>query len=193
MKKTEIEIRVASLDDAEEILNIYTPYILDTAITFEYDIPSLEEFRGRIAGTLERYPYYVAEAEGKIVGYAYASAFKGRKAYDWSIETSIYVEHGLQGSGIGRKLYEKLEEALKKQGIRNVNACIAYTENEDQYLTNDSMRFHEHLGYELVGTFHKCAYKFDKWYDMIWMEKMIAEHGEKPEDILAFPEIKERI
>ena len=82
-----------------------------------------------------------------------------------------------------------MEETLKKQGIRNVNACIAYIEEEDQYLTNDSMYFHEHFGYELVGTFHKCAWKFDKWYDMIWMEKMIAEHGENPEDIIPFPNL----
>lgn len=184
-----MNIRVAAPEDAEKILKIYEPYITDTAITFEYDIPSVEEFRDRICKTLNRYPYYVAEQNGEIVGYAYASEFKGRKAYDWSVETSIYVKRDLHGQGIGKALYEVLENALKKQGIRNVNACIAYTEQEDAYLTNDSMYFHEHFGYALVGTFHKCAWKFDKWYDMIWMEKMIAEHGENPEDIIPFPNL----
>lgn len=189
MKKEEIHIRVAALEDAEEILSIYTPYILDTAITFEYEIPSVEEFRERIRSTLSRYPYFVAVKDDNIIGYAYASALKGRKAYDWSIETSIYLKQDCRGLGVGRQLYEKLEQTLKIQGVRNVNACIAYTEEEDSYLTNDSMYFHEHLGYQLIGTFHKCAYKFDKWYDMIWMEKMIAEHDEKPEELIPFPEI----
>lgn len=187
-----MQIRIAAPEDAEEILKIYEPYILDTAITFEYEIPSLEEFRNRIIHTLKCYPYFVAIEDGQIVGYAYASEFKGRKAYDWSVETSIYVKQDMKGLGIGKKLYEILEETLKKQGIRNVNACIAYIEEEDQYLTNDSMYFHEHFGYELVGTFHKCAWKFDKWYDMIWMEKMIAEHGERPEDMIPFPELNEK-
>lgn len=191
MKYENICIRTATPADAEEILGIYIPYITDTAITFEYEIPTIEDFRERIRSTLEKFPYYVALLEDRIVGYAYASTFKGRKAYDWSVETSIYVAQEFHGKGIGKLLYTKLEDTLQKQGIRNVNACIAYTDEEEEHLTNDSMRFHEHLGYTLIGTFHKCAWKFDKWYDMIWMEKMIAEHGEKPEDILYFPELKE--
>ncbi|MBQ0000136.1 MAG: N-acetyltransferase [Clostridiales bacterium] len=191
METASIQIRTASVADAEQILNIYIPYILDTAITFEYVIPTLESFKARIRHTLERYPYYVAVEGDRILGYAYASEFKGRKAYDWSVETSIYVDRECHGRGIGRLLYDRLEEALGKMGITNVNACIAYTENEEEHLTNDSMYFHEHLGYALVGTFHKCAWKFDKWYDMIWMEKMIGEHVDRPADIRSFKEIED--
>ena len=120
-----LHIRTAQISDAEELLAIYKPYIENTAITFEYDVPSIEEFANRIKTTLKKYPYIVAELNGKIVGYAYAEVFKGRKAYDWSVETSIYIRLENHGNGIGRKLYEKLEEILTKQGVTNVNACIA--------------------------------------------------------------------
>ena len=182
-----LHIRTAKVSDAEELLTIYRPYIENTAITFEYDVPSVEEFANRIKTTLEMYPYIVAELDRKIVGYAYAGVFKGRKAYDWSVETSIYVSLDNHGNGIGRLLYEKLEEILKNQGVTNVDACIAYAEHEDEHLHNDSVHFHEKLGYKTVGIFHKCAYKFDKWYDMIWMEKFIAEHKAKPNDIIPYP------
>lgn len=136
-------IRVATEADAEEILAIYAKYIEQTAITFEYVVPSIEEFRGRIRHTLERFPYLIAEKDGKIAGYAYVSPFKERAAYDWSVETSIYVDMEQKRSGIGRRLYEELENILKQQGILNVNACIAYPQAEDEYLTKDSVLFHE--------------------------------------------------
>lgn len=185
-----LHIRTAQISDAEELLKIYKPYIENTAVTFEYDVPSVEKFAERIKNTLAKYPYLVAEINGRIVGYAYAGVFKDRKAYDWSVETSIYVDLNNHRNGIGRLLYEKLEEILKSQSITNVNACIAYTEHEDEHLHNDSVRFHEKLGYKTVGIFHKCAYKFDKWYDMVWMEKFIAPHNSKPKNIILFPTMK---
>ena len=116
-----LHIRTAQISDAEELLAIYKPYIENTAITFEYNVPTVEEFANRIKTTLKRYPYIVAELNGKIVGYAYAGVFKGRKAYDWSVETSIYIRLENHGNGIGRKLYEKLEEITKdKQIMRNI-------------------------------------------------------------------------
>jgi len=184
-----IAIRIATETDAEEILAIYEKYIKETAITFEYDVPSIEEFRGRIRHTLERYPYLVAEKNEKIVGYAYVSPFKERVAYDWAVETSIYVDMEQKRGGIGRRLYEELETILKQQGILNVNACIAYPQVEDEYLTRNSVRFHEKLGYKMVGTFHQCGYKFNRWYDMVWMEKFIGEHQENQPDIIPFPEL----
>lgn len=184
-----IAIRIAKETDVEEILAIYEKYIKETAITFEYDVPSIEEFRGRIRHTLERYPYLVAEKNEKIVGYAYVSPFKERAAYDWAVETSIYVDMEQKRGGIGRRLYEELETILKQQGILNVNACIAYPQVEDEYLTRDSVRFHEKLGYKMVGTFHQCGYKFNRWYDMVWMEKFIGEHQENQPDIIPFPEL----
>lgn len=184
----EVKIRTADIGDAEELLKIYAPYVENTAISFEYEVPSVDEFRDRIRKTLERYPYIVAEKNGEILGYAYVSVFHARKAYDWSVETSIYIRLDQKGRGLGKKLYLAIEDILKKQHVSNLYACIAYTEQEDEHLTNDSMRFHEHLGYRLAGTFRKCGYKFGKWYDMIWMEKMIGKHPNEPEEFIAFSE-----
>lgn len=168
-----MEIRTATINDAEELLEIYRPYVEDTAISFEYDVPTVEEFAGRIESIKKKYPYIVAVEDGKIIGYAYAGVFKGRAAYDHCVETTIYIKSDCKGKGIGRKLYEELEKELKAQGIRNLYACIAVCDVEDEHLTNDSWHYHEHMGYELVGRFHKCGYKYDRWYDMIWMEKFI--------------------
>lgn len=172
-------VRTAKLSDAEEILSIYAPYVEQTAITFEYDVPSLDEFRGRIEKTLEKFPYLVAEDEGGIVGYAYAGVFKGRAAYDWCVETTIYVKMNLRGKGIGKVLYDVLEQQLKEQGILNLNACISWVDTPNEYLTHQSPQFHEHLGYRKCAHFHQCGYKFGRWFDMIWMEKLIGEHKEQ--------------
>ena len=174
--KKEVTIRVAAVDDAKALLEIYAPYVRETAITFEYEVPSVEEFRRRIAHVLEKYPYLVAEYGGKIVGYAYVSPFKERAAYGWAVETSIYVDQNCRHMGIGKKLHEALEECLKKMGILNMEACIGYPEEDDEYLTKNSAQFHEHLGYRMVGEFKKCGYKFHRWYNMVWMEKIIGEH-----------------
>ncbi len=190
MSKQIIIIRKASPDDAEELLGIYAPYVKQTAISFEYEVPSVEEFRGRISNTLKRYPYFVAECDGNIVGYTYAGAFQSRAAYDWSVETTVYIKQEERRKGIGRKLYAALEKALKRQGISNMNACIAVPEGKDEHLTKDSPAFHEQMGFQMVGTFHKCGYKFNNWYDMVWMEKMIGEHVSNQPHVIPFGEIK---
>lgn len=187
-KRKEVRIRTATKADAPALLNIYAPYVEQTAITFEYEVPSVEEFAGRIEQILEKYPYLVAEAEGEIVGYAYAGTFKARAAYDWSVETTIYVNQKKKRMGIGGKLYAALEEALRAQHILNLNACIGYPQKEDEYLTKDSEKFHQKLGYRLVGTFHDSGYKFGRWYDMIWVEKMLGEHTESPASVIPFSE-----
>ena len=171
-----INIRPATLGDAESIQRIYAPYVAETAISFEYDVPSVEEMARRIVETLKGYPWIVAEENGKVVGYAYAHIFHGRAAYQWSVETSIYVDRQEKRKGIGGKLHEALENALKAQGILNLNAAIAWVEPEDEYLTHDSVRFHERLGYTKVAHFHQCGRKFGRWYDIIWMEKIIGKH-----------------
>lgn len=186
MEKHEIIIREAGEKDAEALLEIYAPYVKNTAITFEYEVPSVEEFAERIRHTRERYPYLAAEIDRKIVGYAYVSPFHDRKAYDWAVETSIYVERNRKGLGIGRKLYDVLEQVLAHQNILNLNACIAYPDPEDEYLTRDSVRFHEHLGYRLVGEFYQCGYKFHRWYNMVWMEKHIGSHQENQPEVIPF-------
>jgi phosphinothricin acetyltransferase len=171
-----LTIRSATPADARDLLKIYAPYVTETAITYEYDVPSVEEFAERIRTTLEKYPYLVAELDGRAVGYTYAGIFHEREAYRMSAETSIYVAQGEHGHGVGRALYEALEDSCRQRGIRNLYACIAYTEVEDEHLTQGSVRFHTKLGYRMVGRFQKCARKFDHWYDMVYMEKFIASH-----------------
>lgn len=185
-----IQIRIASADDAKALLEIYTPYVEKTAITFEYDIPTLQEFENRINRTLKNYPYLVAEQNGELLGYAYTGPFVGRAAYGWSAEVSIYLKETKRKMGIGRRLYDALEQISKAQNILNLNACIGYTETEDEHLTNNSMEFHAHMGYTLVGRFHNSGYKFGRWYDMIWMEKLIGEHSDNPLPVIAFPALE---
>ena len=176
-------IEKATVDDAEELLAIYAPYVRDTAISFEYVVPSVEDFTDRILQISEKYPYIKAVEDGKIIGYAYANTFKGRKAYDWSVETTVYVRRDAKRNGIGRRLYECLEQSLKKMGVLNMNACIASAKVDDAFLTNDSMYFHSRMGFTEVGRFHNSGYKFGRWYDMIWMEKMIGPHDANPGEV----------
>lgn len=169
-------IRNAVPEDAGSLLYIYSYYVEHTAITFDYDVPSEEEFRAKMEKTLEHYPYLIIETDGEIAGYAYAGPFVGRAAYSRSCEMTIYLDHTRRKNGLGRALYEALEDALRREGILNLYACIGYADPEDEYLTNNSAQFHAHLGYTLAGRFHQCGYKFGRWYDMVWMEKIIGEH-----------------
>lgn len=189
----EIIIRPAAPDDAATLLEIYAPYVEKTAITFEYTVPTIEEFRRRIEKISSVYPYIAAERNGEILGYAYAGLFKEREAYARSVETTIYVRQDAKHLGIGRRLYESLEAILKSQGFQNLNACIAVPICEDEYLTFDSVKFHSRMGYITVGEFHKCAYKFGRWYNMVWMEKLIGEHEKLPAPLVLFPEIKKSV
>ena len=187
-------IRVATINDAQELLDIYAPYVTDTAISFEYDVPSLTEFEERITNILKKYPYLVAEYDGEILGYAYTHAFVGRAAYDHAVETTIYLKEGKTKMGVGRMLYEALERISQAQNIFNMNACIGYPEIEDEHLTMNSVQFHEHMGYRMVGTFHNCGYKFGTWYHMVWMEKIIGLHEPTPLPVIPFSELnKEKI
>ena len=185
-----IVVRNASLEDAERILEIYDYYVKNTAITFEYDTPSLHEFQKRMEKTMQRYPYLVILKDGRMEGYAYAGAFVGRAAYDWSCEITVYLDHQAQKCGMGRIIYEALEKALREMGIRNLYACIGYPERDDEYLTANSAGFHAHLGFVKVGEFHKCGYKFNRWYNMIWMEKIIGKHHAEQAPITRYPTLK---
>ena len=169
-----LKIRDATEDDAAAILEIYAPYIEKTAITFEYTVPSLDEFRKRTADIIAHFPYIVAEEGGKIVGYAYASTFHARAAYLHTAELSIYVDENAHRGGIGSALYAALEERLKARDITTLYACIAVTPREnDPYLTNTSPLFHANRGYKQCGYFTHCAIKFDLWYDIVYYEKHI--------------------
>lgn len=165
-------IREATVEDAEAILNIYSYYVENTAISFEYVTPSIEEFRNRIKNTLEKYPYLVAVIDDVIVGYSYAGVFKPRRAYNHCVEITIYIHKDCKKQGIGKALYARLQEELLQSGFTNHYACIAVCDMEDEYLTNNSMEFHQHVGFTLVGRFRACGKKFGNTYDMVWMEKL---------------------
>lgn len=185
-----VKIRTATPADAAELLKIYAPYVENTAITFEYEIPTVQEFEGRIRNVLKKFPYLVAELDGEIVGYAYVSPFHERAAYQWGVETTVYVRGDKKKHGIGKALYEALEKILALQNILNLNACIGYPKVEDEHLTKNSVQFHERMGYRFVGEFYKCGYKFGRWYNMVWMEKHIGEHKEQPVQVKTFDEVR---
>lgn len=180
----EIKIRTVTEADAAELLEIYAPYVTDTVVTYEYEVPTVEEFCRRIADTRKQYPYFAAVQEGKIIGYAYASAFHPRAAYRWSAEATVYLRMEERGKGVGQMLYRALEEALKRQNVENINACIAYPNPQ-------SIAFHEKMGYHAVGKFTDCAYKLGEWLGMVWMEKTLGTHPNPPRPFRPYPEIAE--
>ena len=173
-----ILIRSAVPADAARLAEIYRYYVENTAISFEYDAPDPAEFRQRIKRTLAGYPYLVLEEDGIILGYAYAGPFKARAAYARSAELSIYLDQATRGRGLGARLYGALEAEMVARGFMNLYACIADPVEEDEYLTHGSERFHQRMGFTRAGSFHRCAWKFGRWYNMIWMEKIIGEHRE---------------
>ena len=189
-----MEIRLASMDDAEDILAVYAPYVRETAVTFEYDVPDADTFRRRVETIRKEYPYLVAAEDGKIVGYAYASAFHERAAYRHTAETSIYLARNRRMRGIGTQLYRELEKRLLRQNVFVLYACVTATDRKnDAFLTDGSILFHEKMGYTVIGKHHLCGYKFDQWYSVVWMEKVLRERPEKPEPFIPFsacPEVR---
>ena len=151
-----ITTRYAVPEDAKRLLEIYAPYVENTAITFEYDVPTLEEFIERIRHTLEKYPYIVALNNGTIVGYAYAGMFHEREAYSRCVETSIYVDNNMKHIGIGGILHKALEDELKKNGFLNMYACIACPKKEDEYLNRNSMGETWHWGQTALSPVSEC-------------------------------------
>jgi len=189
----EISIRTAAADDAEELLSIYSYYVKNTAVTFEHDVPTTEEFSRRIKETLQNYPYLVALVDGKIAGYIYAGRFRARASYMWSASTSIYIARKYHRVGIGKRLYSELETILAKQNIVNVYAGVADPAEEDEYLTHNSERFHHAIGYNVIARYHYCASKFGRWYNLIEMEKIIGRHTCPPGEFIPFSELQKRL
>ena len=174
--------RFATEKDTQKILEIYKPYVENTTITFEYEVPTYEEFQVRIRETLEEYPYIVCEYGDEIVGYAYAHRIWSRAAYQWDAELSVYTDEKFAGNGIGKKLYEKLIEILKLQNVVNVYALVTYP-NES------SEKLHNYFGFKKVAFFEKTGYKFGKWIGVTWFEKAILPHSENPKPLKKISEI----
>ena len=165
-----MEIRLAKPSDARSLLDIYAPYVENIAITFEYEVPTIEDFAIRIEKTLEKCPYLVAEEDGVVLGYAYASTYYARAAYDQAVELSVYVSQDARGKGVGSKLYDALEDLLDQMGYVHFLACIS--------LPNEaSLALHRKRGYHQVAHFPKIGYKFNRWHDIVWLQKSLDKEA----------------
>lgn len=178
-----MSVRQAKLQDVPRILEIYAPYVENTAISFEYTVPSLEVFTQRFLGITAQFPWLVWEEEGRVLGYAYGSRAFERAAYQWSAAASIYLCPEAQRKGIGKKLYAALEEILQRQGYRKVYAVIT-TANEA------SVAFHRAVGYRHTATMADCGYKFGQWYGTIWMEKDLNTWETPPREPVSVHQIR---
>ena len=176
--------RPATPDDAADLLEIYAPYVRETAISFEYEVPSVSEFKERIEKISARFPYIVVLSDegGKetICGYAYGGVFHAREAYKHCTEISIYLRSDMRGKGLGAELYHELERTLIERGFTTVYAGIAATRrNPDEHLSDASIRFHTKMGFHHAGLMRHCGLKFGKWYDLVYMEKQLVNIEEK--------------
>lgn len=177
------KIRLAVESDCMEMLEIYAPFVKNTTVSFEYDVPSINEFLNRIVEVQKKYPWLVCEIDNRIVGYAYASPFNKRAAYDWSVDYSIYINTDYHGKRIGTALYTCLTELLKLQGFYNAFAGISSSNIKSE-------SFHKSFGFKTIGTYHSAGYKFNNWYDVQWFEYKITEVNNSPDKIRTIDEIK---
>ncbi len=175
-------IRLATTADCEALANIYKPYVEATAITFEVVPPDGEEFAHRIAKTMENYPYLVAEEEGKVIGYAYASRYRERAAFAWDAELSVYIAEGHHGKGLGTRFYAALEAILKLQNAVNLYAAVT-ADNPA------SVAFHESFGFDRIGLFRNAGFKNGAWHDVLWFEKQIGDLAVPPKDFISFKKL----
>lgn len=172
-----MKIRFATIEDTEKILNIYAQY-MKTPITFEYKVPSVEEFKERILSILKDYPYIVLENDGKLLGYAYAHRFKERSAYAWGAECSIYMDKNIHLKGYGKKLYSALIDVLRLQGVKTAYACVT-SANEA------SEKFHEHFKFKKCAEFQNAGFKHGKWYGITWFELPINDYDKNPKPVIS--------
>jgi len=182
-------IRLATENDAEQIQAIYVPYVLHTAISFELGPPTVEEMRQRIVKTVQHWPWLVCENKGEVLGYAYASRYRERAAYKWSVEVSVYIDERFHRLGIGRALYSPLFKLLALQGFYNAYAGITLP-------SSASVGLHESLGFQPVGVYRAAGYKLGAWHDVGWWQLMLRASTIPPEPlkdfgaVRAFPEWK---
>lgn len=174
-------IRLAEEQDSAQLLRIYAQYI-DTAVTFEYELPGEEEFARRIRSFSRQYPYLVCEQNGTIIGYAYAHRQAERAAYGWNAEVSVYLDHACTGCGIGTALYRILLELLQMQGIRTVYALVTSANPA-------SAAFHVSAGFHRMAVQRHTGYKNGAWHDIIWMEKQLAPYDLHPEPVRSIREL----
>jgi L-amino acid N-acyltransferase YncA len=176
------EVRLAAKTDAKEIIDIYTPSILNAAISFETEVPSVEEMQKRIKTILQTYPWIVCSVDGKIGGYVYGSKYRDREAYQWSCECTAYIHEQFKGKGIGKKLYQLLFQLLKLQGFRTVYAVIT--------LPNEpSTNLHEKCGFEKFAEYENVGYKFGNWHTVGWWKLRLNDYNPDPPPPLKLSEL----
>ena len=180
-----MRIRFATEKDALALLAIYNQYI-DTSITFEYILPSEEEFKNRIREYSKVYPYLICEENGTVLGYVYAHRGMERAAFQWNAEISIYLDPNICGKGLGRKLYALIIELLQLQGVKTVYGSVS-TPNPR------SVKLHEDMGFHFLGAYHNTGYKAGAWRDLMWFEKQIGEYDEEPMPIQTIHEIDSQV
>ena len=180
-------VRAAAPEDAEQLLEIYTPFVISedsslSNVSFELAAPDVEEFRQRIKDISKQFPYLVGEVNGQILGYVYCHPYRERLAYQWAVEVTIYLAPAGQGKGLGRLLYETMEKLLCLQGVTMAYSCIT--------VGNDhSIKMHEALGYRLIGTFTNSGYKNGQWLDTLWLEKQLQPCPKQPDNIKSWREL----
>lgn len=178
-----IVIRPYQSSDTKDLLEIYKPYIEKSAITFEILVPKLEDWKQRIEKINKEFPWLVAIHDNQIIGFAYATRFRERKAYDWCCECSIYLTEKYQGKGIATELYNQLFAILKNQNYVNVYAIMTSPNPKSE-------KFHRSFGFYDVGIFTKSGYKLGNWWDTHWMQFHLGAHENPPMKIIHYSEIK---
>lgn len=165
-------IRFATPADSGSLLQIYAQYMA-TPVTFEYSLPTEQEFAGRIESIAARYPYLVCEENGSATGFAYAHRHMERTAYQWNAELSVYLDRRAAGKGTGKRLYNLLSAILQAQGIRNLYGCVTLPNAASEGL-------HRSMGFRLVGVYRNAGYKDGQWHDVAWFEKAVGSVGGAP-------------
>ncbi|RYZ28001.1 MAG: N-acetyltransferase family protein [Chitinophagaceae bacterium] len=181
-----IILRTARPDDARPIQEIYAPFVLSTAVTFETEVPSVKETEIRMKKCLQKFPWIVCEVDGKVSGYAYASAHREREAYQWTCESSIYLHPDMKGKGVGKVLYQTLFSLLKRQGFVTVYGGIT--------LPNEpSVKLHEGCGLECFAVYENVGYKLDSWHKVGWWKLQLNEYKLEPSPPLPFFQLDQKL
>lgn len=176
---SDLRLRVATPDDAAAVADVYRPYVAETAVTFEETAPDVEEMTAKMERTLATHPWFVAERDGQVVGFAYASRLRDRPAYRWTAELSVYVDRQQRGEGIGAALYCALLATLERQGFESAYGVVTLPNPE-------SVGFHESFGFERIARFPEVGHKHGEWHDVAWYERGLGERSDDPAEPTPF-------
>lgn len=180
------KIRLATSADVAGMVAIYAPFILESTTSFEMEVPSQQEFWGRVEKVLTKSPWLVCEINGEIAGYAYAGEHRERAAYQWNRELSAYIAPKYHRRGIASALYQCLVEIIKLQGYQNALAGITLPNEK-------SVGFHEHFGFKQVGIYHNVGFKFGNWWHVGWWEMPLNNFLEHPPNIIHFKNLEDKM